>query len=500
MQNFTKTILNAVQKWTKKEIKNSTADWSQNDSDSSNYIKNRPFYEETVKNVIVDNLTSDDYANSNYPNCNFVPNQKYDVIWNGTLYKDLVCFFDGEFNVIATFDDYPFCIDDDGGNSLCIGTVDGEDASFTVSIIENKKNIKKIDAKYLSQPDWNQNDETASDYIKNRTHWAEDNRTGTVIEEKVFDNFASDHNGIYNTPYLDMQLDKVVEFDKTYTILWDGKFYEAQLREYEDGACFGHDYYVGTWEDTDLPFGINFGFTRDKFTFISARDEGVSHTVAVYEGSIVINKLGFEYLPDNVATINETKIIKANLQAIADTKMDATNPVGTGSFSMNRKADTEVGENSHAEGYNTTASGDYSHAEGYGTAANGDYSHAEGKNTIASGFASHAEGFYTTAYSDKQHVQGRYSIEDRDSKYAHIVGNGIYDYARSNAHTLDWNGVGWFQGGLQVGGNAQDDGAQTVMLNGDKELILVSSTEGSSKKFKITVDDSGTIAATEVAE
>lgn len=32
----------------------------------------------------------------------------------------------------------------------------------------------------------------------------------------------------------------------------------------------------------------------------------------------------------------------------------------------------------------------------------------------------------------------------------------------------------------------------------EKEVILKSSTEGSSKKFKITVDDTGTIKATEV--
>ena len=33
---------------------------------------------------------------------------------------------------------------------------------------------------------------------------------------------------------------------------------------------------------------------------------------------------------------------------------------------------------------------------------------------------------------------------------------------------------------------------------GDKELILSSSTASSTKKFKITVDDSGTLTATEV--
>ena len=37
-----------------------------------------------------------------------------------------------------------------------------------------------------------------------------------------------------------------------------------------------------------------------------------------------------------------------------------------------------------------------------------------------------------------------------------------------------------------------------VVLEGDKEIILSSSTSGSTKKFKITVDDSGTLKATEI--
>ena len=37
-----------------------------------------------------------------------------------------------------------------------------------------------------------------------------------------------------------------------------------------------------------------------------------------------------------------------------------------------------------------------------------------------------------------------------------------------------------------------------LVLNEDKEIILTSSTTDSTKRFKITVDDSGTISATEV--
>ena len=156
------------------------------------------------------------------------------------------------------------------------------------------------------------------------------------------------------------------------------------------------------------------------------------------------------------------------------------------------------GRASHAEGDNTTASAWSSHAEGYSTKASGNYSHAEGEDTIASGSASHAEGNSTTASGYYSHVQGKYNIEDKGGKYAHIVGNGISDSKRSNAHTLDWAGVPWFQGRPQFGGTAQDDGSQSVVANGDKEFILASSTEGSTKKFKITVDDSGALTATEI--
>ena len=146
------------------------------------------------------------------------------------------------------------------------------------------------------------------------------------------------------------------------------------------------------------------------------------------------------------------------IKEVNSDKMNAYNPVGSGSFSMERKPGSQIGAYSHAEGYYTTASGQYSHAE------------------------------------------GKCNVVDSQHKYAHIVGNGTSVSARSNAHTLDWNGVPWFKGRPQFGGTAQDQGSQTVVANGDKELILKSSTANSTKKFKITVDDSGTLTATEITQ
>ena len=100
------------------------------------------------------------------------------------------------------------------------------------------------------------------------------------------------------------------------------------------------------------------------------------------------------------------KGLEESISAVTDNKMDKTNPTGTGSFSMNRKADTVIGTNSHAEGLSTTASGYSSHAEGESTTASGGRSHAEGYSTTASGDHSHAEGYRTTASEYSSHAEG----------------------------------------------------------------------------------------------
>ena len=117
------------------------------------------------------------------------------------------------------------------------------------------------------------------------------------------------------------------------------------------------------------------------------------------------------------------------------------------------------GEYTHAEGRRSLASGYASHAEGssyaYGymshaegtSTANGDYSHAEGNSaTGKNANFSHAEGNNTAAGSESQHVSGAFNIIDNDGKYVFIIGNGSSFSSRSNAMTVDWDGVPTFYG------------------------------------------------------
>lgn len=157
-----------------------------------------------------------------------------------------------------------------------------------------------------------------------------------------------------------------------------------------------------------------------------------------------------------------------------------------------------IGTESSAIGMDVRATGMASHAEGYGAIASGNFSHAEGSFTKALNEDSHAEGYSTIAASMYQHVQGKNNIEDNLGKYAHIVGNGEDFNNRSNAHTLDWQGNGWYAGKLSQEGTPTEDkdlvtkkyadaslenkvDKSQLSFNSDGELVVT--IDGISKTF-----------------
>lgn len=188
--------------------------------------------------------------------------------------------------------------------------------------------------------------------------------------------------------------------------------------------------------------------------------------------------------------------------------VSADAPTFTTSINMGRKAESEIGYDSVAIGRecvasldycvaigdtaiatnygaiaigtDVTARGIYSYAEGYQTQSIGYVSHAEGAYTEATGDYSHVEGCGTIANVYAQHVQGRYNIKDEEYKYLHIVGNGESESTRSNAHTIDKNGNGWFAGSVECDG-----------------LIL---TSPNGTRYRVSVNNSGTLSAAIVEE
>ena len=368
--------------------------------------------------------------------------------------------------------------------------VDGELESTYKLFSKNREFEKRAGGNTGSQsgvqPDWNQNDATKPDYVKNRPFYESISLT-TFLEEQQID-FSSS----FTIP------NDIVK-GKTYFIHWDDTEYtiEATYKDiFGDGSIL-----IPYLEQADGLFTI-------EGVSMNAADKGV-HNVAIYTTELSLKTIDEKFIPDTIA--RKDSVVRSVCGGYPDSNgnvnvnyddLVGNKPTnirdGSGRTSILQGSAREAsGRGSHAYGDLTIASGDYSHAEGARSRAKGTNSHAEGVECVSIGSGSHAEGFGTASSSNYQHVEGTYNIEDLDGKYANIVGNGDRS-ARSNAHTLSWSGVPWFKGRPQFGGTAQDQDSQTVMANGDKEIILASSSSSSTKKFKITVDDSGAITATEV--
>ena len=213
-----------------------------------------------------------------------------------------------------------------------------------------------------------------------------------------------------------------------------------------------------------------------------------------YENNIAVGQWSIAEGSGTVAKGRASHAEGAMTQALVDgTHTEGYQTKATGYWSHAEGELTVVSSYaSHAEGsYCTlpdgtkrygTAAGYASHIEGGGCHATGSCSHAEGLATTVSGSQSHAEGRYTIAAGGAQHVEGIANIEDTEGKYIHIAGNGTFD-ARSNAYTLDWDGNAWYSGTIEA-----------------SAVILRSSTPGSTKKFKLTIDDSGVLSTEEIVE
>ena len=243
------------------------------------------------------------------------------------------------------------------------------------------------------------------------------------------------------------------------------------------------------------------------------------------ESGVVVHKIDpkFIELPENLATTDDVQEVMDLAQTTANEKMSATNPVGIGSFSMNRQANSEIGEFSAAIGESTIANANHSFARGkfnaqipveiveewiqeqktglqtttilyesnsYSFDEETGYFHLTGTisqynvQSIALGSSSKyyminttngteiAKSYGAVVRSKRDRATGLYTIDGLEwlkrsikAKYVEVVGNGTSDTERSNIHTLDWDGNAWFAGDVYIGSESginMDDGSKKL--------------------------------------
>lgn len=170
---------------------------------------------------------------------------------------------------------------------------------------------------------------------------------------------------------------------------------------------------------------------------------------------------------NKLATAEDITNLDTKTTETLDTKMDKTNPSGSGSLSVSRNSTSTIGTNSIALGLLTEASGDYSVSIGKNSIASSNSSVAIGNtntvsgenagafagttNVVSSKSATTVGGEGLKASSSYQTVFGKYNIEDASNTYSNIVGNGTSDIERSNVAALDW------KGNLYLGGTVYID-------------------------------------------
>ena len=143
------------------------------------------------------------------------------------------------------------------------------------------------------QPDWNQNDPAAADYVKNRTHYLEKTLDIVLPEVTIPDKIA------YLNDYASYTRNLVK--GHVYNVICDGVKYQCSpvWNDILSSYTIGNAALASLGSDTGEPFFINAHFNM-QMTIVYFDSEG-THTIAIDEGEIeTVHKLDPKYLPPDI--------------------------------------------------------------------------------------------------------------------------------------------------------------------------------------------------------
>ena len=505
--------------------------------------------------------------------------------------------YDGESNIVEFIDvpteGFSFYYEENYGietfeGNIYFGCLDDETHSLRIEKIQNVVKSEYLPNEAKAQPNWDQNDENASDYIKNRPFYKTD---GTYIGMGQF--VATSATELKHTTAAGDEFYEVV-IPYLNTISGKGEICNIKIGENSGkiSCSFDRGWFSisGMLSGNMLPWRTGEVWTLNINNGSVAFLEGSTYDIEFFDTLDPYKKMDPGYLPDIVYT-SENAPVK----------------FGDGQFSTVQGVYTIASEHAtHAEGTGSNAGGPHAHAEGYYTLADSFASHAEGRETMATGYGSHAEGWGTMATGDSSHAAGNYTVANqygmyvfgdfnqvfddmwfevvnpitqtlsstvefycsdeytfdtstgiftlvnpklqtgvsigkycvssslnidnltsitkviskagvnkyntldytRRSKrtnrgdYVHIVGNGVSENTRSNAHTLDWSGNAWYSGDVYVGstsGTNKDEGSKKlateefVHSSSHPQMYLTDQTTGF--QYTIAVDNGSLVSA-----
>ena len=309
-----------------------------------------------------------------------------------------------------------------------------------------KKYVDDSVASVDVQSDWNQNDETAKDYIKNKPFYKMENPNPVLFEGDVtIETITSEDGSSYIAAKMpNFIVDNIMNSGSVYNITINETVFENQSFLYTTTT---NSY---SWYDNivTVSYLIDYDPELNCYVFgtINAT-EGDVYTLKIEDTREYLYKfLDEEFLPKNLgrsATNSDTWVFgNSNNNEVDGGHGSLVSGRNHTLKSVSRSIVTGYGNRVETSMYDSVLAGNLNEIDG-------DFVSVFGRNLIG--------------HNENQHLIGKFNIEDTtgnyrtEGKYVHIVGNGKSDDARSNAHTLDWSGNAWYQGDVYIGGTGQDD-------------------------------------------
>lgn len=286
-------------------------DWNQNDTTAKDYIKNRICYEEETVTELGN--TAEVWHNLT----NGLSSTPISYRMNGKVYKDLTATNGGGSDRIvyngSVPEAYLVVVNYSSDVSQIRLNYPSNVTDFQFVKIENT--VKQIDPKFIltANPDWNQNDETAKDYIKNRICYEKTSQQN-IAGLKIYNvNYKGGAN-----PDLPFQLGQIWNAD-----YGTGSTDNLEVKQSDNGML-----YIGTLTVNDTPFYIGTTSSGYNSSWVSAMHPnrtmvltGVSGTYSTSE----IVQIPSKYIPKDSLVINAYNYNGTSFDTLDKTFEDITN-------------------------------------------------------------------------------------------------------------------------------------------------------------------------------
>lgn len=269
---------------------------------------------------------------------------------------------------------------------------------------------------------------------------------------------------------------EVVE-GQTYTVNWDGTEYECVGFAVDDGV-----YVIG---NASILWGIN--DTGEPFLYynniIATLDTAASHTISVKTTAEAITPMAEEFIPSGVTAVMENAQTAANsAQAVANINKEVLDCAFSSVATFTFDKQTSGRDTFAFNGFNYYKISDFNPDPDDVISFKGTRESGSNLSEIITGNNCVKYGFFIIVAS-----AGACSLPVTESVTRSFTAPSAGLYAQYEENNSDQTaGTGEF---------TLREATGSFSITG---LFLKSSTPGSTKKFKITVNDSGTISATEV--